>query len=382
MVRLCSLGSVRSLSARSEPREPEAQTLPQPTPPAGYCCVMPRRDLLAIDLFCGAGGLTRGLRRAGFRVSGAIELDLLAASTYRSNFPEVRLWEADIRSVPVTKVMSALKLRRGRLDLLAACPPCEGFSTMRTRNGYRRPRDERNDLVFELIRFIRGLHPKVVMIENVPGLARNYRLAMVKRAMKDLGYRIRCEVVDAADFGVPQRRRRLLVVASRLGELPERPLSRERSTVRDWIGYLPPAGRSGDPLHDHGESRSDLVGSLIRRIPTNGGGRLDLPARSQLQCHRACDGFKDVYGRMSWDDVAPTITGGCVNPSKGRFLHPSKNRSITLREAALLQTFPKVHKFSLERGKFAAAELIGNALPPLLVEVQARSVASHIRASE
>ncbi len=110
---------------------------------------------------------------------------------------------------------------------------------------------------------------------------------------------------------------------------------------------------------------------MIRSIPVNGGSRSDLPEELQLDCHLKCSGFKDVYGRMAWDDVAPTITGGCVNPSKGGFLHPSEHRAITVREAALLQSFPKIHVVSMERGKFAAADLIGNALPPALVRAQA-----------
>ena len=118
--------------------------------------------------------------------------------------------------------------------------------------------------------------------------------------------------------------------------------------------------------------------TLIRLIPKDGGSRLDLGRQRQLGCHRRCDGFKDVYGRMAWDDVSPTVTGGCVNPSKGRFLHPTKNRCVTLREAALLQSFPPTYRFSLRRGKFPAAQMIGNALPPEFIRRHAKQVGKHL----
>jgi DNA (cytosine-5)-methyltransferase 1 len=143
--------------------------------------------------------------------------------------------------------------------------------------------------------------------------------------------------------------------------------------VRQAIGALPPPGDSGDELHDLPEKRSEKVAQIIRAIPTNGGSRSALGSQ-QLECHKRIDGFKDVYGRMRWDDVAPTITGGCVNPSKGRFLHPDQNRTITLREALLLQGFPADYQISLARGKFAAAELIGNAIPPPMVASYALSL--------
>jgi DNA (cytosine-5)-methyltransferase 1 len=332
----------------------------------------------AIDLFAGAGGLTRGLIQAGFRVLGAIEQDPLAVESYRGNFKQVRLWDTDIREVHITEIRRVLTLKRGELDLLAGCPPCEGFSTMRTLNGAVTPSEPMNDLVLQFVRFIRGLLPRMVMIENVPALAKDDRLADVKAAMNQLGYRIRVDVVNAADYGVPQRRRRMLLLASRLGELPTVP-THPHATVKSALADLPDPSQSPDPLHNHGERRSPVVTQIIAEIPVNGGSRSARPKVSQLACHQDFDGFKDVYGRMAWDTVSPTITGGCTNPSKGRFLHPEQNRAITLREAARLQSFPDDHYFSMERGKYAAAELIGNALPPLLVKHQATALANHLR---
>ncbi len=335
-----------------------------------------------MDLFAGAGGLTRGLKAGGFRIIGAVESDDLAVETYQVNFPEVHLWHRDIRRVTASELMRVLRLRRGQLDLLAACPPCEGFSRIRTKNGRRRPRDPRNDLVLETLRFIKGLRPKMVLLENVPALAKNERLMLVRKELRNLGYLETVRVIDAADYGIPQRRQRMILLASRVNGLPSFPRERPRTTVRDVLSNLPKPGRGADPLHDHGEHRSTKVIRLISSIPRNGGGRLHLSEANQLRCHLASDGFKDVYGRMAWDSVAPTITGGCVNPSKGRFLHPSQNRSITLREAALLQTFPKSHFFSLSRGKFRAAELIGNAVPPALVRLQAVMLHKHLECAQ
>lgn len=334
----------------------------------------------AIDLFSGAGGLTLGLRQAHFKVLGAVEIDDLAAETYRTNFPGVRLWEMDIRELTVARVLRELRLRPGQLDLLAGCPPCQGFSTLRSLNGHRAVDDDRNDLVLQFDRFVRGLRPRTVMLENVPGLATDPRLADLVASLKTMGYTVTTGVLDASRFGVPQRRRRMILMAGKRGPIPLAAEAATRPTVRDVIGGLAAAGSSGDPLHDLPEKRMPKIAALISRIPKDGGSRSDLGEEDQLDCHKRSDGFHDVYGRMSWSDVAPTITSGCVNPSKGRFLHPQHNRTITLREAALLQGFPAEHQFALRRGKYAVAEMIGNALPPEFIRRHAVEIRRSILA--
>jgi DNA (cytosine-5)-methyltransferase 1 len=226
----------------------------------------------------------------------------------------------------------------------------------------------------DFVRFVRALRPKVVMLENVPGLARHRRFKAFCAKLRAIGYELEYRILDAADYGVPQRRRRLILLASRVGRVTFARPGKGSRTVRDAIDSLPPPRRSTDPLHRVTEKRTERVRELIRRIPKDGGSRTDLGKRSQLACHRRCDGFKDIYGRMAWDDVAPTITSGCFNPSKGRFLHPSRDRTITLREAAVLQGLPRSYFISLIRGKAAAAGLIGNALPPKFIERHARSI--------
>lgn len=337
----------------------------------------------ALDLFSGCGGMTVGLKRAGFRVLGAFEIDSLAVETYRSNHPSVRIWPNDIRQVKVSSVKRSLGLSTGELDLLAACPPCEGFSSIRTLHGSRAIEDSRNDLVFQVLRFVRHLLPKTVLIENVPALLEDDRMATILKVLTQKGYSIRLATVNAADYGVPQRRKRMVLLASRIGaiELPTPLTSGNPKTVRDQIEKLPLPHRSKDSLHCISERRSVRIMDLIRSIPADGGSRADLPPEFQLECHRRCDGFKDVYGRMAWDKPAPTLTGGCVNPSKGRFLHPVQNRAITLREAALLQGLPRRYKISLRKGKMPAAELIGNALPPDLVSHFAEKIKNQIRSN-
>ena len=287
------------------------------------------------------------------------------------NHAGVRVWEADIRRVVARQVLKSLGLKKGGLDLLAGCPPCQAFSSLRTLNGRKRVRDRDKDLLFEFLRFARVLSPKAILLENVPGLAHDPRLDRFRASLRRLGYSVAFRVVDAAQYGVPQRRRRLLLLASRVGSVSFAKPASMRRTVRTALHGIGAPGFTRDPLHNVKETRSQKVASFISRIPKDGGSRADLGADAQLDCHTRCDGFSDVYGRMSWDKVSPTITSGCVNPSKGRFLHPSEDRCITLREAALLQTFPKSYRFSLDRGKFDVARMIGNALPPELVRRQA-----------
>lgn len=330
----------------------------------------------ALDLFAGCGGLTQGLVDAGFAVVGAIELSTVAAHTYAMNHPGVRVWNEDIRAVTATSVMRDLDLRPGELDLIAGCPPCQGFSRLRTLNGTQEVEDDRNDLVFQYLRFVRALKPKALMFENVPGLLRDERFRRLDAKLRRLGHRTAAQVRDAADFGVAQRRTRLILMAGRKFNIsfPEPVADAARGTVRDVIGNLAAPGGTGDAAHDVVENRAEHVRELIRNVPLDGGSRRDLDDDATLECHRRCDGFYDVYGRMAWDRVAPTLTSGFVNPSKGRFLHPEQHRCITPREAALLQSFPVGYKFPMERGKYPVAEMIGNAFPPEFARHHAAAV--------
>lgn len=318
--------------------------------------------------------MTEGFKQAGFWVIGAIENDANACEVYALNHPEVRLWSKDIQSVTAKHIRDALKLETGELDLLGGCPPCQGFSTLRTYNGGRRVRDKQNDLIFDFQRLVLGLLPKNVMMENVPGLFGNRRFADFTSALERFGYKVKAKILDVNDYGVPQRRRRLVMLASRIASPDFASAEAVRLTVRDAIGLMPEAGKSGDPLHDMPENRSGAVKRRIAAIPKDGGSRRSLPNDLTLDCHKKSDGFKDIYGRMAWKEPSPTITTGCFNPSKGRFLHPVANRAISIREAALLQSFPLDYKFPAEMGKVRLATMIGNALPPEFIRRHARGL--------
>lgn len=196
----------------------------------------------AIDLFCGCGGLTVGLKRAGFKVIGAVDIAPIFIKTYKANHPEVKTWSKNISKITISAVKRRLKLRKGELDLLAGCPPCQGFSTLRTLNGSRKIDDVRNDLLFEFQRFVEGLLPKTIMLENVPALAQDERFINFCNALKVLGYKGSHRILDAGDYGVAQRRKRLIYLAGLGISIPYAIPSKKRKTVFDVIDKLPRAG--------------------------------------------------------------------------------------------------------------------------------------------
>lgn len=319
-------------------------------------------------------------------VIGAVEIDPTAADTYEQNHPEIKLWRQDVQTLTVEEVLQELHLKPGQLDLLAGCPPCQGFSSMRTRNGSLKIDDARNDLVLDFLRLVEGLRPKAVMLENVPELAKDVRMTWIMDKLGALGYYTGAdsfEIRNVKDFEVPQSRRRLILMTSLRGKVDFPAQSKHKSTVRRAIGHLPPPEASDDVLHRSVMQNGSKVLELIKAIPLDGGSRNDLPEEMQLECHKRLKrGYFDVYGRMSWDAVAPTITGGCTNPSKGRFLHPQEHRAISLREAALLQGFPENYKFSLKRGRVVASLMIGNALPPAFVRHHALALADALKSGQ
>jgi DNA (cytosine-5)-methyltransferase 1 len=338
--------------------------------------------LTSIDLFAGAGGLSYGITAEGFTVVSAVEIDPVSAKSYSLNHPNTNTIVDDVRQVSGTQILKQLGIAHGELDLLTGCPPCQAFSTLRTRRKKQKLDDPSKNLILEILRLVLEIRPRAVIIENVPGLANDRYFGDFQIGLQEAGYQSAYTVLNASDFGVPQRRKRLILIAFREKEIPLNWFSYycERRNVRDAIGHLPKAGVSGDKLHDIAETRTPAMMARIKATPKDGGSRSDISSELQCPCHQRIDGFRDVYGRMSWNDVSPTITGGCNNPSRGRFLHPEEDRAITLREAALLQTFPLDYQFCLDRGKGHVASQIGNAFPPEMIRPIARVIRQELLA--
>lgn len=324
----------------------------------------------AVDLFAGAGGATRGLADAGFAVLAGVESDRHAASTYRANHSSVRLVEADVRDVDADALRKTLGLARGELTLLKACPPCQGYSSI----GKLDPHDERNDLVAQVWRFARAFRPRIVLLENVPGLARDPRLARIVKQLRATGYSVKTYIVDAAEFGVPQRRRRVIVVAVRDGVkslplnladlLPGWFTQTAMKTAGEALALAARVDPAADPLH-RTRVPSPQVAKRLAVLPV-GGSRFDLPHEYRLVCHSKLD-RRDAtasYSRVRIDEPAPTMTTRCTTPACGQFVHPTESRALTLREAAVIQTFPLTYTFHGGRGQGGAVERqIGNAVP-------------------
>ena len=335
-------------------------------------------ELYSIDIFSGCGGLTEGMHQAKFKTKIAFEIDEIASKAYRLNHPQTTVITKDIRKVSIAEIKR--KLNGKTIHLLAGCPPCQGFSSIRRLNRSTPVDDDRNNLIMEYVRLVKALKPYTIMMENVPGLV---EYDLFKKAIKilknELKYEVDFKVVNVKDYGVPQSRRRLVLVGSRLGTIKVAEPLNERKTVRQTIEHLPLPENSLDPIHKIFPTHIPSVQKRIELTPKNGGSRKDLPKQYLLKCHEGKNiGFNDVYGRLRWDDYSTTITGGCLNPSKGRFLHPEQNRNISAREASMLQSFPADYKFPNDIPKANLALLIGNALPPKFSYYQSDNIKKHL----
>lgn len=316
-------------------------------------------------------------------IAFGLDFEPEASATFRANFPEANFLETDISTVEVETVIEAIDPTR-RPILLSACAPCQPYSTF---VGSRR-RDPRRSLLLRLIPIIERLRPEFIFIENVPGLRMSHANASTfKRfckALRATGYEVASEVVDCHRYGVPQRRRRLVILASLRGpiRIPAAshgmgPGEMPPSTVWEWIGHL--------PALQAGEQHSDVPNHLASAVtPRNldrlratppGGNRFDWPEEMQLDCHRNHDGHSDVYGRMHAEGLAPVLTTKCTSISNGRFGHPFEDRPISVREAACLQTFPE--DFVFKGGIKSTTRQVGNAVPVMLAKRMGEAFSEH-----
>jgi DNA (cytosine-5)-methyltransferase 1 len=339
--------------------------------------------IVGVDLFCGVGGLTHGLVRGGIEVTAGFDIDADCRYPFEANNAATFV-ECDVANLTAEQI--APYFAGAEITLMAGCAPCQPFSTY-SRSGRNGEYESQWPLVSAFGRLVKKLKPDLVTMENVPQLADH---PVFEQLIKSLaGYKKWWSVVECTSIGIPQTRKRLVLLASRLGS-KGLALTKDfapDATVRQVIGALPPiqAGEShpDDELHT-APSLSALNLSRIKASRPGGTWR-DWPSELQATCHKKSTGstYPSVYGRMEWDRPAPTITTQCFGYGNGRFGHPEQDRAISLREAAMLQTFPKLYSFSPAGASIKfnrMGRLIGNAVPVRLGEVIAESLVKHVQA--
>lgn len=330
----------------------------------------------AVDLFCGVGGLTAGLLKSGIKVKAGYDIEPVCSFAYEFN-NEAAFVHKDVAEVTGKEIQQWYS--DGVIRLLAGCAPCQPFST------YNQGRDTSNDkkwpLLYHFARLIKEVLPELVTMENVPDVIKHKVYHDFIQELIELGYTVSAQEVACVDYGVPQTRRRHVVLASRIGRIDLiKPTHKDPVTVQDVIGGLEPliAGQKSkvDPLH----AAAKLSDLNFRRIKASkpGGTWRDWPEELRADCHKKDSGrsYPSVYGRMEWDKPAPTMTTLCYGFGNGRFGHPEQDRAISLREAALLQTFPINYQFTKTPEKInfkGVGRMIGNAVPVRLGEVVGKS---------
>ena len=302
--------------------------------------------VVAVDLFCGAGGMTHGLVRGGVSVALGVDIDARCRYPIERNNP-TRFLASDVSVIDPSIVRYAYN--ESTVSLLVGCPPCQPFSTY-SQGGKAGVRAKDWTLVEDFARLVREVKPDLVSVENVPALRKQSVYKSVSTALK--GYYIRDDIIDCSMLGVPQTRQRLVLMASRFGPVDPLDIFDRPVTVREAIGHLPRicAGRAHSDDSIHVASQLSPINLARIRASRPGGTWRDWPEALRARCH-ARDGGKtypSVYGRMDWDVPAPTITTQCFGYGNGRFGHPEQDRAISLREAAILQTFPDDYEFIMK----------------------------------
>lgn len=341
-----------------------------------------------IDLFCGIGGLTRGLINSGLDVIAGFDIDSTCKYTYEHN-NKVKYYIQNIRNLKgdvLNKLYSSDSFK-----ILVGCAPCQPFSKMRFKFGKANFHDEKYNLLLEYGRLILESHPVVIAMENVPQIQNTRVFAKFLKILVSNGYKINYKVLYCPDYGIPQTRRRFVLVGSTLGTIDIIPPTHNRASihVRNFIYDLPhiKAGEinPADPLHCSARLSIKNLERIRHSIP--GGTWRDWPEELRCKCHRKATGqtYGSVYGRMTWSQIGPTITTQFYSYGTGRYGHPEQDRALSLREGALLQTFPADYDFIDPDRDFAFRDIarhIGNAVPVRLGEVIGASILAHLTEHE
>jgi len=340
------------------------------------------KNIVCVDLFCGVGGLTRGLIDAGIDVKKGYDIDEKAKETYEKN-NGTKYFKKDISNLTGSEVLDGID-KENNYFLLAGCAPCQPFSRINKKNIEN---DPRKFLLLEFARIVKETEPDFIFLENVPGLLKNKGKLVFEKFVKnleDLNYNYDYDVINAKSYGVPQNRTRLILIASkqskiRIPKSTHGTIETPYKTVKDTIKKYPyiRAGQTHSKIPNHSARNLDEINKKrMKYIKKNGGSRFDLPEELVLECHKNYSGHSDVYGRMKWNDVSPTLTCKCTSISNGRFAHPTQDRGISVREAAALQTFKDNYIFY---GSVTdSTKWVGNAVPVKLAENFGKTFISQI----
>lgn len=341
-----------------------------------------KRFTTCVDLFCGVGGLTHGFVREGLSVAAGIDLDSACSYPYQAN-NAAKFLERDVSKLAGVELESLFEDAQYRI--LAGCAPCQPFSTYAQR--YESDgREGKWGLLYHFARLAEETSPDVITMENVPSVAKHAVFKDFVGSLKSIGYHVWFEVVDSALYGVPQSRRRMVLLASMHGPIKLiSPTTPEPKTVKQAIGHLVAIGAGEAASSDQLHTSASLSPLNMRRMraSTPGGTWREWPKELVAACHQADTGrtYPGVYGRMEWSKPAPTMTTQCYGFGNGRFGHPEQDRAISLREAALIQSFPQEYDFAPTGSKVsftALGRLIGNAVPVELGRAIARSIQLHL----
>ncbi|MCG7932708.1 MAG: DNA cytosine methyltransferase [Candidatus Thiodiazotropha lotti] len=341
-----------------------------------------RSDISCVDLFCGAGGLTYGFNLEGLPVNAGIDLDPACRYPYETNNDSIFI-EQDLSAKGADRIVANLFSPSG-IKVLAGCAPCQPFSTYRQGSDNRK--DQKWHLLYSFSRLVKKVLPEIVTMENVPTVKRHGVFNDFIEELESLGYNVWADVVECSDYGVPQTRKRMVVLASRLGPIEMiEPTHEKPKTVKQAIGRLRAIEAGETAPRDRMHMSAALLPKNMARIRASkpGGTWRDWPKRLVAECHKKETGrtYPGVYGRMEWDKPAPTMTTQCYGFGNGRFGHPEQHRAISLREAAILQGFPRKYEFvpkDMPVEFTPIGRMIGNAVPVDLGRAIARSIVVHL----